>query len=209
MWEQYFVLRGIEQALMDLVVDQKYVEYVFDILCDWLLEFYSRALEQVGKYVQIVKINDDLGFKTGPMFNPEIYRKLIKPRHKKIVELIKSRTDARVYIHSDGSIVEYLPDFIEIGIDIINPVEIDAKGMDPENLKKKFGRDLTFWGGGCDNTTLEHGTPEEVAEQAKRNVSIFAPGGGFVFSSVHCIQPFVKPQNIIALFDSALKFKNY
>ncbi|NQT67436.1 MAG: hypothetical protein HQ569_07675 [Actinobacteria bacterium] len=145
--EQYLTLRGLENALIDLVANQKFTEYLVDKLTEWLQTYYETALKLIGKYIQVVKMNDDLGFKDGPLMSPEIYRKIFKPRHKKIVEIIKKYTDAKIFIHSDGSIYDFLPDFVEIGIDIINPVEITAKNMDGEILKKEFGKDFSLGGG--------------------------------------------------------------
>ncbi len=166
-------------------------------------------LDLVGDYVQVIKMDDDLGFKNGPLFSPELYRKIYKPRHKKIIELIKSKTDAKIFIHSDGSIVDFIPDFIDLGIDIINPVEVTAKNMDSSFLKKEFGKDISFWGGGCSNSILEKGTPGEVIKEVQKRILDFAPGGGFIFGSIHCIQPFIPPENIVALFDTAYKYGIY
>ena len=209
LWEQFFTLRGMENALMDLAANQKFLVYLVDKLLDWLLEYYDIMLSLIGGYVQIVKMDDDLGFKNGPLMSLDIYRKIFKPRHKKIVDFIKSKTSAKVFIHSDGSICDFLPDFIEIGIDIINPVEVTAKDMDSDKLKKEFGKDLTFWGGGCDNRILEKGTPMEIENEVKKRISDFGPGGGYIFGSIHCIQPFVPPENIVALYDTAYKFGKY
>jgi len=208
-WEQTFSLRGLENALMDLAANVKFAEYLADRLLEWLLEYYGTVLDMVGKYVQIIKMDDDLGFKNGPLISPELYRKIYKPRHKKITEFIKSKTDAKIFIHSDGCIVDFIPDFIELGIDIINPVEVTAKNMDSSFLKKEFGKDICFWGGGCSNKILEEGTPEDIRREVKKRIEDFAPGGGFVFGSIHCIQPFMPPENIVALFDSAYEYGAY
>jgi len=205
-WEQTFSLRSIDRALMDLAANQKFAKYLAERLFEWLLEYYDLMLSPIGKYVHIVKMDDDLGFRNGPIMSPDIYRSIYKPIHKKIVEFIKSRTDAKIFIHSDGSIYDFIPDFIDIGIDVINPVEVTARNMGSKLLKKEFGQDISFWGGGCDNTILEKGTPEQVREEVKRRISDFSSDGGFVFGSIHCIQPFVPPENIVALFDSALEF---
>ncbi|MFC2145035.1 uroporphyrinogen decarboxylase family protein [Actinomycetota bacterium] len=208
-WEQTFTLRSLDKALMDLAANQKFAKYLAQRLLEWLLEYYEMMLSPIGEYIQVVKMDDDLGFRNGPLMSPDIYRKIYKPVHKKIVEFIKSKTDAKIFIHSDGSIYDFIPDFIDIGIDIINPVEVTAKNMDSKRLKTEFGKDISFWGGGCDNTILEKGTPKQVTEEVKKRISDFAPDGGLVFGSIHCIQPFVPPENIVALFDSALEFGHY
>lgn len=208
-WEQTFTLRSLDKALMDLASDHKFAKYLAERLLEWLLEYYDTMLSLVGEYIQVVKMDDDLGFRNGPIMSPDIYRKIYKPLHRKIVDFIKSKTDAKIFIHSDGSIHDFIPDFIELGIDAINPVEVTAKNMDSKMLKKEFGKDITFWGGCCDNRILEKGSPEEVAEEVKKRIFDFAPGGGLVFCSIHCIQPFVPPENIEAMFDTALKFGKY
>jgi len=208
-WEQAMTLRGLENALMDLAANKKFAEYLAERLLEWLLEYYDKMLNIVGNYVQVVKMDDDLGFKNGPLMSLDTYRKIYKPRHKKIVDFIKSKTDAKIFIHSDGSIYDFLPDFIEIGIDIINPVEVTARNMDSKILKKEFGKDLSFWGGGCANDILEKGSPAEVEEEVKKRIWDFAPGGGYVFGSIHCIQPFMTPENITALFDGAYNYGKY
>ena len=208
-WEQQMTIRGLQNSLMDLAGNIKFAEHLAEKLLDWLLRYYDIMLELVGDYVQVVKMDDDLGFKSGPLMSPEIYRKIYKPRHKKVVDFIRSKTNAKIFIHSDGSIYDFIPDFIELGIDVINPVEVTAVNMDSARLKKEFGKYISFWGGGCDNKILEEGTPEQVAEEVKKRIADFASGGGFVFGSIHCIQPFVSPENIEALFDTAYKYGWY
>jgi len=208
-WEQAFTLRSLDKALMDLAANQKFAKYLAERLLEWLLEYYDIMLSQIGDYIQVVKMDDDLGFRNGPIMSPDIYRKIYKPLHKKIVEFIKKKTDAKIFIHSDGSIYDFIPDFIELGIDAINPVEVTADRMGSKLLKEKFGKEISFWGGCCDNKILEKGTPKEVIEETINRIEDFAPGGGLVFCSIHCIQPFVPPENITAFFDTALKYGNY
>ena len=208
-WEQTMTVRGLQNSLMDLAGNKKFAEYLAEKLLEWLLRYYDIMLGLVGDYIQVVKMDDDLGFKNGPLMSPDIYRQIYKPRHKKIVDFIKSKTNAKIFIHSDGSIYDFIPDFIDLGIDIINPVEVTAARMDSSRLKKEFGKYISFWGGGCDNKILEEGTPKQVEEEVKKRVDDFAKDGGFVFGSIHCIQPFVRPENIVALFDSAYKYGRY
>jgi uroporphyrinogen decarboxylase len=208
-WEQAMTIRGLQNCLMDLASNIRFAEYLADKLLDWLLQYYEIMLDLVGKYVQVVKMDDDLGFRSGPLMSPDIYRKIYKPRHKKVVDFIKSKTEAKIFIHSDGSICDFIPDFIDLGIDIINPVEVTAVNMDSKRLKKEFGKNIAFWGGGCDNKILEKGTPEDIEKEVKKRIADFSGGGGFVFGSIHCIQPFVPPENITTLFDSAYKYGRY
>ena len=208
-WEQTMTIRGLQNSLMDLAGNKRFAEHLAEKLLDWLLRYYDMMLGLVGEYVQVVKMDDDLGFRSGPLMSPDIYRKIYKPLHKKVVDFIRSKTNAKIFIHSDGSIYEFIPDFIELGIDIINPVEVTAVNMESDRLKKEFGKYISFWGGGCDNKILEEGTPNQVEEEVKKRINDFAKDGGFIFGSIHCIQPFVSPENIGALFDSAYKYGRY
>jgi len=144
------------------------------------------------------------------MISLKTYRNFIKPAQKKVWQFIKSKTQARLFLHSCGSVRQFLPDWIELGLDILNPVQVAAKGMDPKELKREFGKDLTFWGGGCDTQkVLSFGTPEDVENEVRRRISEFAPGGGFVFNQIHNIQPQVPPQNILRMFETVLKYGTY
>ena len=157
----------------------------------------------------IAAMSDDLGTQSGPMISPILYRDLFLPRLKRITSLIHSRSRAKIYIHTDGSVREFLPSLIEAGIEIINPVQTECRNMEPAKLKRDFGSELTFWGAGCDPRILEFGTPDEVRNQARNSILHFAPGGGYVFASIHNIQPEVPPQNIVALFEAAKEFGRY
>jgi uroporphyrinogen decarboxylase len=162
---------------------------------------FEKTIDVVGEFVQIVEITDDLGMQQSPMISPDLYRRLIKPRQRRMCEFIKSKTDAYIYLHSCGSIAEFIPDFIDIGVDILNPIQVSAQGMDTGKLKRMFGKDLVFWGGGCDTQrVLPFGSPEDVREEVKRRLDDLAPGGGFVFCQVHNIQANIQPQNIMAMY---------
>jgi uroporphyrinogen decarboxylase len=158
----------------------------------------------VGDVVDVIMIGDDLAGQNGPLFSPAVYRRLVKPRHKKLVRYIRSRTKAKIWYHTCGSCMEYIPDLLDNGIDILNPVQISAKGMDPATLKARFGDRLVFWGGAIDTQhVLPTASPETVRQHVRRNVQTWKPGGGYVFNNVHNIQAAVPPENIVALFDAA------
>jgi uroporphyrinogen decarboxylase len=194
-FDQAWALRGMQNFFMDLAMNQQFAEAL---------------LQRVADYVQVVMVSDDLGTQNGLMISPEIYRKLIKPAEKRVWEFIKTKTNAFLFLHSCGSIRKLIPDLIELGVDILNPVQFSAKDMIPKELKREFGKDLTFWGGGCDTQkVLPFGTTEEVEEEVKKRISEFAPGGGFVFNPVHTIQPKVPAENIIRMFDTAKKYGTY
>ena len=137
-------------------------------------------------------------------------RELVRPPMERWYKFMKSKMNAKLFLHSCGSIYQFIPDLIEMGVDIINPVQVSAKDMDTARLKKEFGSEIVFWGGGCDTqTVLPHGTPNDVREEVKRRMGDLAPGGGFVFNQVHNIQPGVPPENIVAMFEAALEFAAY
>jgi uroporphyrinogen decarboxylase len=144
------------------------------------------------------------------MVRPDLYRRLIKPKQKRLVDAIKKKTNAKLFYHSCGATFDLVPDLIEIGFDILNPVQVSAKGMDTKRLKATYGKDITFWGGGVNTQhLLPFGKPEQVVDEVKRRIDDLAPGGGFVFAAVHNIQPFVPPANIVAAFDTALQYGKY
>lgn len=202
--------RGFENFLTDLVTNQKFAETLMDKFVESQMEMFEASINAVGEYVQIVEITDDLGTQNGPVISPDLYRRLIKPRQKRLCEFIKSKTDAYIYLHTCGSVYEFIPDFIEIGVDILNPIQVAAKDMDTKRLKKEFGKDLVFWGGGCDTQrVLPFGTPKEVKEEVKKRINDLAPGGGFIFSQVHNIQADMPPQNIMAMYEAVEKFGLY
>jgi uroporphyrinogen decarboxylase len=155
-------------------------------------------------------IGDDLAGQDGPLFPPALYRSIVKPRQKRLVQYIKSRSKAKIWYHSCGSVIEYIPDLLDNGIDILNPVQVSARGMDPRWLKATYGDRLVFWGGGIDSQhILPRATPDVVRQHVRRNVEAFKPGGGYIFNNVHNIQADVPPENVLAMFDAALEFGRY
>jgi len=165
------------------------------------LEMYRQA---VGDRIDVVVMSGtDFGSQNGPFIAPEAYREIFKPLHKKMNEWVHANTGWKTFFHTCGSIVAYLDDFAEAGIDILNPVQISAAGMSPEFLKGKYGETFTFWGGAIDaQHTLAFGTPEQVRKEVAHNVAIFSKGGGFVCNNVHNIQATVPVENIVALFET-------
>jgi uroporphyrinogen decarboxylase len=179
-------------------------------ITDIYIESCSRYLDHVGPYIQVFTYWDDLAGQDGWMINPSLYRKLIKPKQKRLVESIKKKTNAKLFYHSCGATRELIPDLIEIGFDILNPVQISARGMDTRQLKADFGKEIVFWGGGVDTQrVLPFGTPAEVIDEVRRHIDDLAPGGGFVFAAVHNIQASVPPENIVAAFDTARSYGRY
>ncbi len=191
--------------LMLLAAEPRRAHRFLDRLVEFHLANLERYLALVGEFIDIVLFGDDLGMQTGPQMSPAMYREFFKPRHAAMWQRAKQLADVKVMLHSCGDIGALLPDLIEAGLDAVNPVQITCPGMEPRRLKAEFGRDITFWGGGCDTReVLPRGTPQEVADHVRRQVEILAPGGGFVFQQVHNILADVPPENVIAMLDAAL-----
>ena len=198
-------LRGFENFFSDLSLNPGFAEALMDIILELKYKYWEKALEAVGDNVLLVAEADDLGTQDRLIVSPKMYRKFIKPRHKKLVDFIKAKAKNKVYIffHCCGAISDILPDIIECGIDILNPWQVSAKGMDTKEFKKNFGKDITIWGGGCDTQLiLPHGTPQQVRDETKKRIEDLAPGGGFVFNPVHNIQGEVPPENIMAMWET-------
>jgi uroporphyrinogen decarboxylase len=202
-------LRRMDNFLMDLMCDPYNVEKLLDQLMIRHLSTLEKVCEAVGDIVDIIRFGDDLGMSSGPFMDVETYRQLFKPRHKVLCDYVKSHSKMHTFIHSCGSISLLMPDLIDAGIEIFNPVQTNSYNMSPNFLKKEFGQDCTFWGGGIETVgTLNVGTPEKVREQVLERLDIFSKGGGFVFNTVHNILPDVPPQNIIAMFDAVKEFNH-
>lgn len=203
-------LIGHERFYGDLVANEPFVQAVLDHLEGFFLHLAEEALNRVGRLIQVVKVSDDLGTQSGPILSPDLYRRLIQPRQKKLYTHIKERTDAKLFLHSCGSVYVFIEDFIDNGVDVLNPVQVSAADMQPDRLKGAFGDRLAFWGGGCDTQrVLPFGTEEEVEKEVEMRIQQLAPGGGFVFSAVHNIQYDVPPENVVAMYDAARRYGGY
>ncbi len=200
-------LRGYERFMMDLVADEALAEAVLERLLETYLGRVDVFAEKMAEWVDVVLLNDDLGTQSGPMLSPATYRKRIKPLQARLFEHVKRRTGKPILFHSCGSVYRFIGDLIEVGVDALNPVQVSAADMDSRALKREFGRDITFWGGGCDTqTVLGSGSPEEVRAEVKRRIDDLAPGGGFVFTQVHNVQPNVPPENVVAMLEAAYEY---
>ncbi|HJN18431.1 MAG TPA: uroporphyrinogen decarboxylase family protein [Armatimonadota bacterium] len=203
-YEICWYMRGLEQWFCDMVTHPEFCEALIDQTCKYWMDWFGLFLDEVGDVADVIMIGDDLAGQTGPLFSPAFYRKVVKPRHKRLVQYIRSRTEAKIWYHTCGGCAEYIPDLLDNGIDILNPVQISARGMDPETLKEEFGDRLTFWGGGIDSQgVLPSGSPDDVREHVAHNLAAWMPGGGYVFNNVHNIQAGVPAENIVALYDAA------
>jgi uroporphyrinogen decarboxylase len=202
--------RGFARFYPDLVTNLNWMTYLMDTIIDLKLAYWEIALPLVGDYADVVQEADDLAGQFSLLINPETYRKVIKPRHKKIMDFIKARTKAKIFFHSCGAIREIIPDMIEIGIDIINPVQVSAVGMESGALKRDFGKDMTFWGGLVDTQgVFTTGTPQQVRDDVRRRIDDFGPNGGFIAATVHNIQANVPPENIMAMWETLQEYGAY
>jgi uroporphyrinogen decarboxylase len=209
-YEICWYMRGLEKWFEDLLTNQRFCEALIDRILKYWLDFESEFMKAVGDIIDVVMIGDDLAGQSGPLFSPTLYRKIVKPRQKALVQHLKSLTRAKIWYHTCGDCWEYIPALIDNGIDILNPVQIGLKNMVPGALKKKFGHELVFWGGGIDaQHVLPFAGPEAVRTEVRKNLELFMPGGGYVFNNVHNIQKGVPPENIVALFDAAYEFGAY
>ncbi len=190
--------------MITLATEPEYVRALYERLVEAWLENLRRFAAAVGDRVQILQFNDDLGTQDGPFLSPRLFRQLIMPYYKRGLDWVHQNTRMKVFMHNDGAIMDFIPMLIEMGVDILNPVQTTAAGMDPVELKRRFGQRLVFWGAACDcQHTLPFGTPEDVAREVQQNIRILAPGGGFVLAAVHNIQANVPVENVLALFDTA------
>jgi len=208
--EVYSWLRGYEEYYVDLARNKTWVAYMLDRLVEFKCAFWERALKEIGDLVDVVVEADDLGGQHALLMSPRTYCSLIQPRHRRLFSFIKEQASVKVFYHTCGAVRRLIPDLIDAGIDILNPVQISAAGMDLHELKQEFGRDLVFWGGGVDTQgVLGTAIPEVIREHVRRNIEALAPGGGFIFAAVHDIQADVPPENIMAMWEGWKDFGAY
>ncbi len=204
-WGNY--LRRMDNFLTDIYLEPVKVSELLDALMEIHLGQLEKICSSIGDVVDIIRMGDDLGMNSGPFMDTETYRKFFKPRHNILNEYIKNNSGAHTFLHSCGSISNLIPDLIEAGFEVLNPVQTNAYNMDPVKLKREFGKDVTFWGGGADTrNVLNLGSAEEIRKHVLERLEIFSPGGGFVFNTVHNILPDVPPENIVAMFNAVMEF---
>lgn len=203
-------LRGIENFLVDIMLDKKGVERLLDKLVEGYMALLERVFEGVKDYVHILQFGDDLGSQQGPFIPPNIFKEVFKPRYKKMWDFVHSESNCKVFLHSCGSIYELIPSLIEAGLDALNPIQTTAANMDAEKLKKEFGKDLTFWGGGSNTRdVLPNKSPDEVKADVRERINIFGKGGGYVFNQIHNVMADIPPENVIAMFRAAYEYGTY
>jgi uroporphyrinogen decarboxylase len=212
-WETALWLNGFEKFFMDMALNKKFVHALMEKVTDLKMQYWGKALETVeGESFLIVSEADDLATQHSLLCSPKMYKEMVYPYHKQLFNFIKEKTKAKVYLfyHSCGAMKPFIPYLIEAGVDILNPIQVSAEGMDTKNLKKEFGQDISFWGGGVDTQyVLPFGSPQEVRDEVKRRIDDLAPGGGFVFAAVHNVQGDVPLENFMAMWETLQEYGMY
>ncbi len=204
-------IRDVEEWYVSAITRKQYIKEIFQ----YQLELQMKNLKMYREAVQdridiIVMSGTDFGAQNGPFISPNLYREVFKPLHKEMNDWIHENTNWKTFFHTCGSIIDFLDDFVSAGVDILNPVQISAAGMDPDFLKKNYGDKFVFWGGGIDTQkTLPFGTPENIKEEVENNMLTFGKGGGFVFNTVHNIQPSVPIDNLVTMFETVREKGTY
>jgi uroporphyrinogen decarboxylase len=203
-------IRGTQDFLMDLAMNPEIACRLMDRLVDLKIKFYKMASERFGQYIQFIREGDDVAGQENMMISLNMYRKLIKPGHERLFKAQKEIFPQPFFIffHSDGQVYDVLPDFIEMGMDILNPVQVTGKDL--SDIKREFGNHISFWGGGCDTQkVLPFGTPDDVRKDVQQRIEKLSPNGGLVFCTVHNIQADVSPENIMAMYEAYRKHGSF
>jgi uroporphyrinogen decarboxylase len=201
-FDQAWRVRGMEALLVDMFENPEFCHALFELIGNWYARVYERFMQEVGPQVHMVMLYEDLAMQEGPIMSPEFFRKYVKQQHTEIIRTIRNHTDAVICLHICGSAYAFIESFIEMGIGVLNPVQIRAKDMAPEKLKAEFGDQISFHGGVDSQEVLPSRSQKGVAEEVKRLVNILGKNGGFLLGPCHSIQPDVPPKNIRALFDA-------
>jgi uroporphyrinogen decarboxylase len=206
--EMYAWLRGFDRFYVDLAAEPQIAEMFLEKMAELKIAYWQRVLSEMGGSIDAINEADDMAGQTNLLLSPKTYRAIIKPYHRKLFDAIKqSKPDVKIILHTCGAVRKLIPDFIEIGVDVLNPVQVSASGMDPVELKREFGKDISFWGGGVDaQNILTNGSAQEIKDNVIRNIDALAPGGGFIFAPTHIIQPFVSPENIMVMWETLQEY---
>jgi uroporphyrinogen decarboxylase len=209
LFEQAWYLRGFERLLMDLMINKDIAHGLFSKILEVRKRSADRYLSEVGDYLDVIQIGDDLATQNAPIMSPTMYREMVKPYQAELFQFVKQRTPAKLYYHSCGAVTSLLEDLIEIGVDALNPVQVTAKGMESDQLKRRFGERIAFWGAIDSQHTLPFGTVKEVKTEVQRIIRDLAPKGGYVLAGVHNLQPDIPPENIIAMYEEGSSYGRY
>jgi len=202
-------LRGSEQYYIDLLTNREFAVRLFEKVVDLYIEFYRVFLNKVGKHIQIIETSDDYGTQRGLLISPQLYKDVFKPQHKGLLNFIKSRTDAKIFHHSCGSVYDLIDELHDSGVDVLNPIQPGAAKMEPWRLKGDFGNKMIFHGGIDEQYLLPRGTPEEIDVEVHEVIRTLAPGGGYILAPAHNIQPDTPPENVVAMYKAAEKHGRY
>lgn len=204
-----FFIRRMDNLLMDLMTDESNLTRMLDMLVEMHLSGLEKKCRNLGDIVDVIRFGDDLGMTSGPIMDLDTFRRIFKPRYKILCDYVKNHSNMKIFMHSCGSVKQFIPDFIDVGIDILNPVQTNCYQMDLVALKNEYGKDITFWGGGVDTSSiLSRGTPADVRRDVLIRCEILSRDGGFVFAPIHNILPDVPPENIIAAYNAVREFNN-
>ena len=210
MWEHAMWMTGYDKFFIDMLANPILVQALMEKILELKMKYWGRALDLIGDRKVIISCADDLGTQESLLISLDLYRQMIWPYHKRLFQFIKERAKGKAYIffHNDGAIMETIPLLIEAGVDILNPFQVNCRGMDTLQFKKQFGEDVTIWGGSCDSQIiLPQGTVQQVKDETRRRIEDLAPGGGFIFAPIHVIQGDVPPQNIMAWYETYLIYR--
>lgn len=211
-WETALFTNGYEKFFMDMLLNKKYCHALMEQITEHKMKYWEKALEAVGENVLVIAEADDLATQSSLLCSVDTYKEMVHPYHKILFDYIKSKAknDVHIFYHSCGAVKPLIPLLIEEGVDILNPVQVNASDMDTKVLKREYGKDITFWGGGIDTQkTLPFGTPKEVREETKRRIEDLSKDGGFVFAAVHNVQSDVPPENIVAMWKTVMEYGKY
>lgn len=211
-WETALWMSGFEKFFCDMVLNPSFAHSLMDKITELKMQYWEKALESVGENVLVVSEADDLATQNSLFCSLDLYEEIVHPYHKRLFEFIKKKAKNKVYIfyHTCGAIQPIIPFLIEEGVDILNPVQVNALNMDTKVLKREFGKDITFWGGGVDTQKiLPFGTPEQVKEEVKRRIEDLSKDGGFIFAAIHNVQSDVPPENLMAMWEALQKYGSY
>lgn len=211
LFEMHQRVRGMENAMLDPMLFPKNSDLLVGKIADLKIEFWDVLLDELGDVIDILGEGDDYGTQESQLISPDQFRDYYKPHFTRLLDFIKNKSpEVKILFHSCGNVRPIIPDLIEMGVDILNPVHINATGMEPHQLKKDFGKALVFWGGGIDTQqVLPRGSEKEIRDHVKSNLDALAPGGGYVFSTVHNIQSDVPGKNILAMYNTFKKKRKY
>lgn len=210
MWEHAMWMTGYEKFFIDMLSNKILIEALMEKILELKMKYWGKVLEIIGNRTVIISCADDLGTQESLLISLDLYKEMIWPYHCRLFRFIKqhARGKAFIFFHNDGAIMETLPLLIEAGVDILNPFQVNCRGMDTATFKKDFGRELTIWGGSCDSQyVMPKGTPKEVRDETRRRIDDLAPGGGFVFAPIHVIQGDVPPENIMAWWETLNEYR--